>query len=1316
MLNENSLYKNNITKDALLKDTTLLGSALVINYFGLLGLVSLSHKRGKVKTYGQDEKSTNPRKITDENLDFSLVFKLAFDAKIIRGSTSAEMLRLLTLIKQGAITNSSINDDLIRVLAKKVKVPMSTAVQSIFNEFKRNDQVSLAMLSKAFYELAKNKEFKAITGEFRVYCRSFLPLFKKVEDIAIGPAPQPPITAPSTPSVPPPTPPQPSPSTNYNVVNTPSSNTRTVTAQPPTPAVSQQQPPAPVQPPAPPPKPLQQADVIFDDLYGAYKFEASESELEALIKRENIDKKSFDVDTFVEHLKTKNEYFKMFREMNTVFLTVFDTKHTKKYFDEQIVKMHGELFIELVDKAKTQQDVHTNIIPVVHANKAIIGSFTRDITDTILEKTQKIFEDVLMQSKLESSVFREWESWNSTYPELFSNKLDYSKFDHVKWAVAFGNPKFSEIEATLDKHLGNLVLSKTKRSNGDTLNDVTYSLDKAKYTSHPDKAILDVFVVNLPTVFVLSEPSTTAEVMAKALASPEYTKSTKMLREIADEIAKNTIDYDLVYDILVRDNGPTIGITVFNQMITHKLWRISTAWEHILLNILPVFNKNFKLPKLESEIISHIIASKRINISEKTFETLIEIAVSNIDQWHNRQMVVFSDACLKAASNRLPVYQEAFKYVTQHLRMELVDTTLTFLTLDKKCKFSPFVVTPDANGVAIALYSLASTSLPILKIPTCFINYAHKASERRPQLKKGLENAFYRIVRDGDSVWPEITSFQDKQRDTIFNVVSLPDSFYMQDNVMAAFKTCFDNIIADRKKLTSTIDPQLIAKTHPYLANALTKLIRSYKFEDVDITQLVMVGDPKAIAACTATTLQSDPKLLSKFIKLCKTTDEPILAVTRFFDSLTEMENKKKEFPKELRDKLSLEIPAILEPHYKTHPAEIEAIYKKLPTPIKNVIIGQQSQKAILRGTLKELFNSDQLIKPHEPITEEGIDKILKINKISGKDLGIKVRDAKTFGDLLNKTDSVPTFLTKPDVEDAKLTTEELERKSIEYCAFDNGNHAAKSVLFLQEFNVRVPIQEKQFPVFQKQHSNTKYFKTQFHGAGSHAAPFISRYGFAVFKAGNSGIKVAGRALGNGTYITHVITKSVQYATNKGCLYNLNHIGEKGYLFELEVQLGNEKEHWVDAGGTSFVSPEWVLFKPNEQARIRKCWWCTSIHNADMSKIKLRHGIKENAPLEIKHFKNYIMEYVNIGIEMNTAVFIFQDGKIPISSTKYVDYLEYDINQDIAHFEYTPYGVALCVKHDGSATDFQDKTYMSLSVFDSMIDTDFMDTLTAVLK
>lgn len=345
--------------------------------------------------------------------------------------------------------------------------------------------------------------------------------------------------------------------------------------------------------------------------------------------------------------------------------------------------------------------------------------------------------------------------------------------------------------------------------------------------------------------------------------------------------------------------------------------------------------------------------------------------------------------------------------------------------------------------------------------------------------------------------------------------------------------------------------------------------------------------------------------------------------------------------------------------------AMAEAWYGKLDIDEQRIIAKGVVDTKFMLATKAELDGDTVPIKPLVDLNADRIKAILKYNDIKVPRAPI-IKPGSTLADVMAKVVPQSDIQKLAVVEDVK-TEEELKTMSVEYDAFNRYRHGNIAVKIVKSFNVSIPVQEAGFAKWADkmaaEGNTTPIMRPVFHGTGSVAASMILRHGFKVISSGDS--SVVGRMLGDGIYFSNVIDKVSQYMSDGG--YSRG-VGIRGYIFEMEASLGQYQRDFQAAGpGTGYrpsavISPEWAVFNANEQLRIYKAYECILISKEDMDVLKSAQGVNEDTTVVgIKHFTNFVNEASlrNSGMK-NAAVFIFMDGTIPVSSSKAVDFEEFD--------------------------------------------------------
>lgn len=291
-----------------------------------------------------------------------------------------------------------------------------------------------------------------------------------------------------------------------------------------------------------------------------------------------------------------------------------------------------------------------------------------------------------------------------------------------------------------------------------------------------------------------------------------------------------------------------------------------------------------------------------------------------------------------------------------------------------------------------------------------------------------------------------------------------------------------------------------------------------------------------------------------------------------------------------------------------------------------------------LQKAMGEIFSDDVPIKPYEGMTLDRLREVMAYNNIQ---FPILPREQGESYSAFHERVKENAANAKPNIlyaEEIKISDAEKKRLTVE---FENRNSHKHGTYFevLRAFDVNIPIQASEWVDFanEKAGKENKVMSPVYHGTGSIGASMILRYGFAVVESTDK--SVVGRMLGDGIYFSDVVDKVAQYIGDIG--YSRG-IGTKGYIFEMDAQLG---EQWTDHQSAGVpnatyqkdvVSPEWAVFKPNGQLRIRRAYEVQLISKNDMM------SIQQKALME--SFADSIR-----GKE--TANYVFMDGMIPLSKS-----------------------------------------------------------------
>ena len=314
---------------------------------------------------------------------------------------------------------------------------------------------------------------------------------------------------------------------------------------------------------------------------------------------------------------------------------------------------------------------------------------------------------------------------------------------------------------------------------------------------------------------------------------------------------------------------------------------------------------------------------------------------------------------------------------------------------------------------------------------------------------------------------------------------------------------------------------------------------------------------------------------------------------------------------------------------------------------LKEQLLNLIGHDAAAIKTAREL-NKVDLIHPSKILTPEKMLDVLQINNISITPFE-PPKNGERIADYMKRVPAAN--IGELHAEDENLSQAELERRSVEYDVFNAYRHGNVSVLFEKSFSVKVPVMEegvKRFDAEVRERGDEPNFMTpMFHGTSSLAASFICRNGFRIIEE-SSAIQITGKAIGNGVYVTNVLDKASAYVSDDGFDQTTGSRG--GYLLEMDCLLGRRGSEW-DATGlageintTGYLSPEWVLFRPNEQLRITKAHQVRIIPAEEMQRLHQRYGTNENV-FQVKSFKMFVNE--GYTPKRDCVTYVFADGMIP---------------------------------------------------------------------
>ena len=233
--------------------------------------------------------------------------------------------------------------------------------------------------------------------------------------------------------------------------------------------------------------------------------------------------------------------------------------------------------------------------------------------------------------------------------------------------------------------------------------------------------------------------------------------------------------------------------------------------------------------------------------------------------------------------------------------------------------------------------------------------------------------------------------------------------------------------------------------------------------------------------------------------------------------------------------------------------------------------------------------------------------------------------------------------LPEPKVTPIDESPEELKERSIKIQnETRNENHGPNHLKILKTYQVNFPIEEyEKFVEVMKMMGTHNPLIPAFSGTSGIGANMIMRYGFALLP--NDAKGVTGKALGQGIYLAKNIDKVQQYL---GETYNVGarKVGTKGYILEMEAELGENGVNFEEAGTGSehdlhpnFVSPEWAVKNPQTQIKMMKLYQVELISLQDWKEM---NNLNENM-----NFSQFLIEGNNEP-ENNQITFTIHDNNV----------------------------------------------------------------------
>jgi hypothetical protein len=572
-----------------------------------------------------------------------------------------------------------------------------------------------------------------------------------------------------------------------------------------------------------------------------------------------------------------------------------------------------------------------------------------------------------------------------------------------------------------------------------------------------------------------------------------------------------------------------------------------------------------------------------------------------------------------------------------------------------------------------------------------------------------MEDYLRWLVKNDETLRNKIIEFNEKTLDVSYYEGTLVDGFKIPYPVrFLSDEYITDGIVENFKRLWLTIGSLEIIKRYTFskkLTDAYIETV-SKGLEDIDhvafLFKALESSPPEKFneyfGKMDAQKIQeilddsrTNEKDVARFVEKISNNRDFVKklstsAVSSFFQAIgQEFLKNKKKYSKAIRDSVNESLCTyLLEMNGSGRESDVETIYAALSrnSSYKKDLIDYFSKHVFVKDASKIMFDDKNPIKPYMELDGKRVADILRYNNIDPPKTS--VNDAPTFKALISRTNMANGAIENLKVEQSKSTLTDMERKSVEYDVFNKYRHGNIAVKLLREFTVDLPAQREGQKKFLEEFPNTDTIDPAFHGTGSVAASMILRYGFSVISSGDP--SVVGRMLGNGIYFSNVLDKVSQYVSDAGYTRG---VGTKGYIFQMHALLGRKSYEYKAAGvgGDKIISPEWCVFRPNEQLKIYKAFEVEIISKEEMDRLKEKYKINENTAVKILSFKEFLREAMTPG--MQTTTYTFVDGTIPISEIDAVDFEEFKPEQFGSHvwLEPSQNGPMVVIEHDGDESE-----------------------------
>ena len=1263
---ENSLYTNDSEKQLLLKDNEKVLDAALINFFGFLSLFTLRNT-GAFKQYDSTEGKLQVDAISDNNHDVSLAIKLAYDSGLLPKMNVDKMTRLLSLIKQKKIVSGKeLSEPLIRDLYGDIKftnIKPSILVSGVLNSFKSGG-LGLSDLASEFYQIAKKKEYKDITLEFRqlVLKGQYTELFKK-----------------------------------KSVNNTSTSNVvvpKQITTK------------------------LKQQDndfvtllfhtktkdefnkVLFDyntsgpdigllnqwinDLLKSFKLEdIINSYLLEYIKLESKDTSSrftSALDYYIYEIYSKiyntieniisnkdlKLFFKLFSDTNIsnfIYSTKVPTADFAKKFRLQVKKIFADVYLPYLDSKGSLE--MSGAYKLQDEYKLYIDTFTRltfyssikDVESELYFDTFSYLIDKPLSYALIYWLFLVDQDYKTTV--LSRNCPNGSLKDLIE--LSFGQNSIVDRTLIFDIILKKTAFDKATTEQQTLFNtmmqickigeifdntntDDMYQLELRnifeKYFSFTNNRIIDS-LYDISS-FSLDEFRTQFVKYTQKYSKPKFLEDiTSVILDSNFSYISDTKTLDLLY-ICIEEclKKGMFKSKTFKYLIS----RISSypKIEQRFSDLLMKYIKIIGLSEVYDDIPHIIYSCNNIDILKAIFDQLTKekFVIDNIDVLKTlveRGKIYYLPSNKDIASK---LFDKLLSFDINLSTRKIDEVESKFVYQYKKWLLTQF---PSIKLEIIDKYENNSGTFYWNNYPISFLADSEITTKILDHVKLDLiEYTFTNVLFDNmKQISPKIYKILTEYRETVLN----------SDLIDLANSNSFVQFLA----LEDNLNEYLIDKNITYLIKKIENSNDFYR-------QLGNISE----------------KLKTNYTKY---TDKNLIKVIRvLFRGVSDIKNSI----------IFDDIVEIISTIYNSGNIDLaQKLFENLPPSTSYDDTPSEVAKSLfqtvqLSGILETMFSDNSLIKPYEKPDNSRIKDVLKFNNIKLKGKTFKgIQEFSELNKAILNVKKNPIDLQPLAVKEIPHTDLTLVHKTVDFNQYASAaKHGDIAVNVLREFDVSLPEQQAGIKAFMEAHKDSETKNPVFHGTGSIAASMILRYGFVILPKKATGTTY--RMLGDGIYFTTVLDKASQYTNDNGYIPGVSGRlnGTKGYIFQMEAAMGYNNIDYISANTSSVVSPEWCVLDEKKQLRIYKCYEVEIINKEQLAQLKLQYGLNENI---MQNFKTYLTEAVKPQYKYNST-YCFVDSMIPVSLDKTVSINQFIPSKFGKHVrkERSQFGWQVVIQHNNA--------------------------------